>query len=272
MKENDGIMSTHNYGKFIIRNWNRSIKKSNLKRIDKSVQKDGWLKHPIMVNEKMEIIDGQHRYIYAKEHNLPVYYIIVPGLDDTDCVTMNNARISWTLTDYVKYYAEKGSQDYILLQGLLDKYAFMSPSGIADIVQGSVRSGGVNTKLKSGNFTLSYSDYQRAVKKLDFLSSCSAAILNAPGRPSALFAAVAFTYDCPGIDRKKLQKQIQNNMSIITPPANNEMAFKELEYLYNYRMPKDKYVYIYNEYRKQSAERQRKSIVSYNSKRGENND
>ena len=37
----------------------------------------GFIKNPIVVNEKMEIIDGQGRFEVCKEKGLPIYYNIV---------------------------------------------------------------------------------------------------------------------------------------------------------------------------------------------------
>ena len=98
----NSVLQTTDYDMFKVRDWNRNISSSNMKKIDASVKAQGWLKHPIMVNEKMEVADGQHRLAYAKQHNLPVYYVVVPGLSINDCVVMNNARTSWTLIDYIK--------------------------------------------------------------------------------------------------------------------------------------------------------------------------
>lgn len=258
------IKETTNYDMFLLRSWNRDIKQSNLKKIDKMVKKNGWLKHPITVNEKMEIIDGQHRYVYAKEHNLPVYYIVVQGLDMNDCVIMNNTRMQWTMTDYIKYFAEQGNQDYILLQGLIEKYPFVAPTMVSNIVANSVASSQSGKCLREGTFTMTYSQYQRAVKKLDFLAICADTVLKAPGRPSALFTAIAFTYDLPGVDKKRLQRNILNHIGMITPPANSEMAIKAVELLYNYHAPRKQYVNIFNIYSEQSRLRSLKNLNSYN--------
>ena len=43
--------------------------------------KKKYLVSPILVNEKMEVIDGQHRLQAQKELNLPTYYIKNKGYD-----------------------------------------------------------------------------------------------------------------------------------------------------------------------------------------------
>ena len=50
---------------------NRIVNKSNLNAIITSMEQQ-QLVSPIMINEKFEIIDGQHRFEACKELGLPV--------------------------------------------------------------------------------------------------------------------------------------------------------------------------------------------------------
>ena len=75
-KEIGKIYETKNYDKFIKKEWNRDINQNNINKIDKSVKENGWLITPIIVNENYEIIEGQHRYYYAKQNNLVIYLLL----------------------------------------------------------------------------------------------------------------------------------------------------------------------------------------------------
>lgn len=249
------VKETLNYDEFKTCDWNRGVSKTALKKLDTSVKKNGWLKHPILVNENMEIIDGQHRYLYAKEHDLPVYYMVISGLGVTDCVTMNNSRTSWTLVDYIKYYAKLGNKSYIALEELLKKYPYLTPSILANILRGTNLSGATCAFVREGTFEITDEQYEAAVEKLEFISRVFEFIVRVPGRPSALVTAVSFAYDCPGVDHQKLEKQLRTNSSIIIPPANLDMAIRQIEYLYNYRSLRSEYVYIYNTYEKTKKQR-----------------
>lgn len=257
----DNIKQTTNYDMFKICDWNRGIKKSNLKRIDASVQKNGWLKHPIMVNEKMEVIDGQHRLEYAKQHNLPVYYIEIKGLALEDCLTMNNTRMSWALTDYIVSFATQGKEDYEFIRGLAEKYTFVPISVLIAIIKGQSSSGGIGNAVKSGEFKFPEEERKNAIKKLDFLSDCAPYILRVPGRASSMFLAVAFAYDLDAIDKARLKSQIKRWIGIVVPPANIEMAVKEIENLYNYRGSRGEYVYIYTEWKKAAFNRMTQNLT-----------
>lgn len=249
MKNND-IKQTTNYSQFKIGDWNRAVKANNLKKIDKSVHMYGWLKHPIMVSPDFTVIDGQHRLEYAKQHNLPVYYIVVPGVSVQDCVTMNNVRTTWNLVDYVNLFASQGNPNYVILKSLIQNYSFLPPSTLVAVLSKSSSNGNLCTTIKTGEYEITAKDHDGAIDKLEMLKRCSRYILSVPGRASALFTAVAYAYDLEGIDKERLEKQLKTNINIITPPANLEMALKEVEYLYNYRNNRSSYVYILNEYKR----------------------
>jgi hypothetical protein len=107
---------TVDYSKFKLTKLNRDIDPLNLKRITSSLKIKNMLHlRPILVNEEMEIIDGQHRFEAAKSLGLEIYYQITKNNEDHDVVLLNSAQKSWTTDDYVKYYCTKGNQHYIKL-------------------------------------------------------------------------------------------------------------------------------------------------------------
>ena len=117
-KEIGKIYETKEYDKFHRYEWNRVPKQNTLKKIDKSVEENGWKVEPIIVNEEYGIYDGQHRWLYAKEHNLPLYYTIIPGLTKEDCQRMNAVRTSWLVSDYINFYSAQGNTSYAMLKSL----------------------------------------------------------------------------------------------------------------------------------------------------------
>jgi ParB-like chromosome segregation protein Spo0J len=68
-------MKTTDYKLFKINKLNRIVQTGHIEKLKKSIEKVGYLKYnPIIVNEDMEIIDGQHRYFACVKLNLPIYY------------------------------------------------------------------------------------------------------------------------------------------------------------------------------------------------------
>lgn len=59
------VFTTKDYSKFKHLEGNRNIVKPHLKRLKASMEKN-YLFSPILINEKHEIIDGQHRFEVCK--------------------------------------------------------------------------------------------------------------------------------------------------------------------------------------------------------------
>lgn len=113
------ILETMEYSVFKQVSWNRKIKRSLVDKIKKSMVSEGFASYaPILVNDDMVILDGQHRFIAAKELGIPVKYMIVAEDTKQDAlILMNTNKLPWTPDDFAGYYAAKGNPYYI---GLVD--------------------------------------------------------------------------------------------------------------------------------------------------------
>lgn len=67
---------------------------------------------PIIVNAKMEVIDGQHRLEAYKRLEWPVPYINGGSLTLEDVQAINASSRPWTPMDYARSYVELGNQHY----------------------------------------------------------------------------------------------------------------------------------------------------------------
>lgn len=268
----DNILETKNYDMFKFGAWNRSIKERNLSKLDREVQKNGWKKHPIIVNDQMEIIDGQHRYVYAKSHDLPIYYIVVNGLTVQDCVLMNNSRMAWMPNDFIKLYASQGNENYVRLKELADKYTFVSVSQIVSIIKNQCSNGNLSDTLRKGEYTLTEEESEKAKAKLDYIKELMPLLNSTKGRKSALIATISFCYDNEKVDNDRLKTQIENRIATMIPPANIDMALQELEKIYNYRLTGNNYVYITTEYKKHAQENMTHNVIYMNNGRRRNNE
>lgn len=72
--------------------------------------------NPIIVNEDMEVIDGQHRLEAAKASGLPIYYIVAHGATIKEVQKLNANQRMWSLYDYTNSYAALGNKEYKVLQ------------------------------------------------------------------------------------------------------------------------------------------------------------
>lgn len=94
---------------------NRIINPSHVETLKVSMKKKQLL-IPSIVNEKMQIIDGQHRLQACIELNIPFYYIIVEGYGLEDVQRMNTNMKNWTTSDFMQTYLDlykAGHQEYV---------------------------------------------------------------------------------------------------------------------------------------------------------------
>lgn len=250
-KEIGKIYQTKEYEKFIIYDWNRTIDKQTLNKIHKSVEEHGWKVEPIIVNEKYGIIDGQHRYTYAREHNLPVYYIVIKGLTKEDCQIMNSVRTSWKQQDYVNFYAMQGNKNYIFLKALDNMFDDFGLPVITYAINQDCYGGNTTKTLQNGSFECTNVQYNNATEILNYLNNLYEYIKKVPGRKTQLCMALTFCYNHPKIDNDRLAQKIIENCNTMSAIVDMETALKEVERIYNYNLKqKSKIVYILTEYKK----------------------
>ena len=116
----------HDLSIFKFLDGNRPPNPQHIKRLIKSIKTYGMLINPILVNEKYEIIDGQHRYLAAKEVHCPVYYIILRGYALQQVHTLNMNQKNWTKTEFLHGYANMGIEDYIVLREFWYKHKWLN--------------------------------------------------------------------------------------------------------------------------------------------------
>jgi hypothetical protein len=119
-KYSNQVQTTLDYLKFKTLIGNRKPNDLHLKRLTNSF-KQRYLFSPILVNEKMQIIDGQHRFLAAKELSLPINYLVVEGYGLEEVQILNTNSANWKKEDYLKAYCDLGMEPYLQMrQFMLD--------------------------------------------------------------------------------------------------------------------------------------------------------
>jgi ParB-like nuclease domain len=115
------IYKTKNYDQFYLMEGNRTINEKHVQQLIKSMTEEEAVS-PIQVNERMEIIDGQHRYRALCHMKRPVYYYIIKGADLKSVQRLNSYSKNWNTEDYMESYIEAGNLNYIQYKGFRDMY------------------------------------------------------------------------------------------------------------------------------------------------------
>lgn len=120
-KEVNKVYKTSNLSMFKQIDGNRIPNLQHVRRLADSIRVYGMKCNPILVNERMEVIDGQHRLMAAKEAESFVYYIIVDGYSLNEVHTLNLNQKNWTKKDFMEGYANIGIEPYIKLRDFVNK-------------------------------------------------------------------------------------------------------------------------------------------------------
>lgn len=155
---NDKILQTKNYATFGIIEGNRVVNESHVKKLKQSISQLD-LKIPIVVNEKMEVVDGQHRLQARKELGLPVFYIVVNGLGLRETQRVNSAAKNWNDKDFLNSFVKQNYAHYKTYKKFRETYQF-GHTETMNILSGSIGGGNNNQNqdFKEGNFSVSNLD------------------------------------------------------------------------------------------------------------------
>lgn len=241
------IYSTENYDMFQKLNGNRAVLDARKALIISSIKDRGYIRNPIVVNEKMEIIDGQGRFEALKELGMPIEYVIAKGATIADCIALNVKQKNWSLRDYARCYADIGNPDYVLLASLYDKYDNIGDAALPTIVGAKSADTSASNLIINGTFEIY--DPKTLMNRLDFANKCLGIIGKKNGTSRKWIVAIKFFYFFDKIDNKLFLEKLEKYKVLIYPIVNVQQAVDCLGKIYNYARKSEK-VYFAEEFDK----------------------
>lgn len=115
------VHTTTDYFLFSPIEGNRNKNLLHINRLKKSMS-ETYLFTVIIVNEKYEIIDGQHRFDVIQELKLPLNYIVCNGYGLNEVHILNQNSKTWTSDDYLDGYCKLGYKDYLKYKEFKELY------------------------------------------------------------------------------------------------------------------------------------------------------
>lgn len=164
-ESNTRIYFTRDYSAFKNITGNRDLNPAKIKRIIRDIENGlDMLRYcPIIVNEQMEIIDGQHRYFVSKKVGSNVYYVISKNeLDITEIAAINSNTERWKYKDFLHCYMTKKVDDYLTLDYFMKQYSVPIGTAIKLLQYGSINADRKNEEqtakvlFESGKFKAKY--------------------------------------------------------------------------------------------------------------------
>lgn len=146
------ILSTKEYDQFSSLKGNRKVDSKHVNHLIESMKTEYYIS-PIQVNEKMEVIDGQHRLQAARALKYPVYYYIAKGTNLKTVQTLNTNSKDWKTEDYLQSYIEQVVKDYIIYKQFSDVYQFSHKVNLA-LLTGQIGSADQLKQFEYGEFKI----------------------------------------------------------------------------------------------------------------------
>ena len=146
---------------------NRNKNLLHINRLKKSMA-ENYLFTIIIVNERYEIIDGQHRFDVIQELKLPLHYIICKGYGLNEVHILNQNSKNWSCHDYLEAYCNLGYTEYVDFKRFIDKHEINIQIGMY-LLSGS-DTADMGKKFNSGQFKIK--NLQESENIMDKLHLC----------------------------------------------------------------------------------------------------
>ena len=239
------IERTNNYKIFKKLKGNRDVAPTRVRKIVESINKVGYITSPVIVNEKMEVIDGQGRLQALEYLGMPVEYIVHNGAGIDECLSMNIHQSNWTMRDYIKSYADRGVKGYIYTQKLIEEYGDLSLSAILMSTQETYK---VQKKVYNGELIVTEESYERAKEKLSFIRNIVNNMKHKNGSKSHLEYALIICLNMDIVDKERLKNKLIERCGIMKAWSNTMNCLQSIEDLYNEQLGYP--IFIVTEYKK----------------------
>ena len=237
------VYETTDYAKFRTLDGNRGVEEARKARLRDSINKIGRRVVPIVVNERMEVIDGQGRLAVLREMGLPVLYVIDKTAGIEECRRLNIGMKNWSLPDFINSYADSGNAEFAKLRGLVEEFAGDLPLGTILSATSCAKASKDSRPIREGTFKC-----RRPLPEIEadlrfIRENAWLPLRDRPGRGKfeEFYQALLFVLRLEQTDRGRLGKvcaELFADRDVVFGGSAESMV-RLLEDRYNYRLGKD---------------------------------
>jgi len=169
------MKKTKDYSFFKDFSSNREVDPKHVNKLVRSIEKRNLLHvNPIVIDEFMRVIDGQHRLAAAETLGLEIYYV-QDSINRGDISMLNSNQKNWSAMDYINFYTIEKVSSFIQLSSLINNYPEMAVSALLVLSNSEGRRDLI--ELKNGNLDVLEIDHAREIsdiyRKLNQQFQCS---------------------------------------------------------------------------------------------------
>lgn len=231
------IYFTREYSRFKNIWGNRELSQSKIKKLTNDIVNGlDMLRYcPIIVDDQMNVIDGQHRLWVAKQLKSNIWYVIADKKNLHEIAKINSAVERWKVKDFINCYCTLANENYKTLE------AFMSKNNVnATIAINLLAAGVINTN--SGTAATSKETFEAGQFKVKFekdaneLMALVSKFHGYKGYNSRSFIeAIQRIKRANKCDMDRLIENFQTNMKIMDGALSVKQIIVKLEEIYNHK-------------------------------------
>lgn len=220
------IQKTDHYDIFNSLPHNRPLVHSHVLRLSRSMAERPHLRpaRPVLVNEKMQVIDGQHRLKASELNEQTVFFMIVPGLTIDDARQLNALQRTWGLLDYAYSYASSKVPAYVQFVKTYEAHE-LPPSTVMEYMTNGTKK---QHKFRVGQ--MQPVDQPELDKTLNMAEDVIKAFPKS-ATPYVVASAFKAVYKAQGYDHDRMLKKIESARLEAQP--DRVSYIRELERAYN---------------------------------------
>ena len=183
IESTDKIYFTRLYDQFKTLKGNRAINQKKIAKIIKDIESGFNMLPfcPIVVDNEMNVIDGQHRLQVSIKLQENVYYVICKPTTLPQVAKLNSRTERWKTEDFINCYIEQGVKDYETLKDFLNLYKLPKFVTLSLLQENLVTSNTtiINEAFENGQFKANYTeeatDFAKFIYKFKFYKKFTAA-------------------------------------------------------------------------------------------------
>lgn len=228
------IHGSSDYDKFAFIEGNRPVNQAHVKNLETSILAENHLyENPIIVNPRLQIIDGQHRFMVAKNNKLCIYFIVSETMDIESTRLMNYYQRNWSLVEYLNSYMDMGKNDeYVKLSTFIKTYDLPISVSIA-LLTGMDRRARVPQEFMAGNFKIT--TWTRGVKFAEAIRDWRSVIKTKTriDRSATFVNTLLYMYEKLGIEHEELFKRFVELGTTLFYSDSSKEYLRQFEEVYN---------------------------------------
>jgi len=233
---------TKDYGIFKKSKGNREVDSTHVDRIKRLIAERD-LKTPVIVNKKMEIVDGQHTAQARKQLGLDIYYVIGDSDDALDTARANTGKKNWNLNNFLNFHCTRGKQDYKICASKMTQYGMPVAETLA-LLNGRATVCRLQTEeFKLGDFSIAagrLSRFDQIAKEITYIAKQ----IDPNGKKLKRQLIRAYLIMCkhPKFSFDRLKSAMKSKGGKLAAVTNSSDYIEQFDRVYNGGLTRDKKV------------------------------